>query len=125
MIIDYKDASILRGEHTILTDIDFQVQEGQFVYLTGVVGSGKTSLLKTIYGELDIASGKAEVLGRDMRRIKRRHLPALRKELGIVFQDFRLLTDRNVSATSTSCCAPPGGSRRGTANNASWRCCSW
>lgn len=96
MIIDYKDASILRGEHTILTDIDFQVQEGQFVYLTGVVGSGKTSLLKTIYGELDIASGKAEVLGRDMRRIKRRHLPALRKELGIVFQDFRLLTDRNV-----------------------------
>ena len=80
----------------MLTDVDFEVDAGQFVYLTGVVGSGKTSLLKTIYGELDIADGEAEVLGRDMTRIRRRQLPALRKQLGIVFQDFRLLTDRNV-----------------------------
>ena len=59
-------------------------------------GSGKSSLLKTLYGELDIHTGKAEVLGRDLRRLKRRHVPSLRRELGIVFQDFRLLSDRNV-----------------------------
>lgn len=96
MIVKYSNVSIRRGEQTVLTDVDFEVDAGQFVYLTGVVGSGKTSLLRTIYGELDIADGEAEVLGRDMTRIRRRQLPTLRKQLGIVFQDFRLLTDRNV-----------------------------
>lgn len=96
MIIDYKDVEIRRDDNVILSDVNFTVHEGEFVYLTGVVGSGKTSLLKTIYGELDIEAGSAEVLGRNMRTIKRRHIPALRKELGIVFQDFRLLPDRNV-----------------------------
>jgi len=66
------------------------------VYLVGKVGSGKTSLLKTFYGELDIASGEAEVLGYDMLHIKRKHIPQLRRKLGIVFQDFQLLTDRTV-----------------------------
>ena len=66
------------------------------MYLVGKVGSGKTSLLKTFYGELDIASGKAEVLGYDMLHIKRKHIPQLRRKLGIVFQDFQLLTDRTV-----------------------------
>ena len=96
MIINYKEVDIQREENTILYNVNFEVAESEFVYLTGVVGSGKSSLLKTIYGELDITSGTAEVLGYDMRRIKRRHIPALRKQLGIVFQDFRLLTDRNV-----------------------------
>ena len=96
MIINYKEVDIQREENTILYNVNFEVAESEFVYLTGVVGSGKSSLLKTIYGELDIMSGTAEVLGYDMRRIKRRHIPALRKQLGIVFQDFRLLTDRNV-----------------------------
>ena len=96
MIVKYNNVSIRRGEQTILTDVDFSVETGQFVYLTGVVGSGKSSLLKTIYGELDIADGDAQVLGRAMTRIRRRQLPALRKELGIVFQDFRLLSDRSV-----------------------------
>jgi cell division transport system ATP-binding protein len=96
MIINYKEVDIQREENTILYNVNFEVAESEFVYLTGVVGSGKSSLLKTIYGELDILSGTAEVLGYDMRRIKRRHIPALRKQLGIVFQDFRLLTDRNV-----------------------------
>ena len=96
MIINYKEVDIQREKNTILYNVNFEVAESEFVYLTGVVGSGKSSLLKTIYGELDILSGTAEVLGYDMRRIKRRHIPALRKQLGIVFQDFRLLTDRNV-----------------------------
>ena len=75
---------------------EFQTHKGEFVYLVGKVGSGKTSLLKTFYGELDIASGKAEVLGYDMLHIKRKHIPQLRRKLGIVFQDFQLLTDRTV-----------------------------
>ena len=96
MIIQYKDVDIQRDDNLILYNVNFNVQEGEFVYLTGIVGSGKTSLLKSIYGELDILTGEAEVLGRDMCRIKRSHIPALRRELGIVFQDFRLLPDRNV-----------------------------
>ncbi|MCR4765963.1 MAG: ATP-binding cassette domain-containing protein [Bacteroidaceae bacterium] len=67
-----------------------------FVYLIGKVGAGKSSLLKTIYGELDIADGEAEVLGFDLRKLKQKHVPKLRRRLGIVFQDFQLLTDRSV-----------------------------
>ena len=96
MVIDYKEVDIQREEHVVLYNVNLQVHEGEFVYLTGVVGSGKSSLLKTIYGELDIHTGSAEVLGRNMRRIRRRKVPALRREMGIVFQDFRLLTDCNV-----------------------------
>ena len=96
LIINYSEVDIQRDEHVLLYNVNLQVHEGEFVYLTGVVGSGKSSLLKTIYGELDITTGTAEVLGRNMRSIKHRHVPALRRELGIVFQDFRLLTDRNV-----------------------------
>lgn len=96
LIVNYHEVDIKRDENTILYNVNFTVGEGEFVYLTGVVGSGKSSLLKTIYGELDVETGTAEVLGQDMRRIKRRRIPALRKQLGIVFQDFRLLTDRNV-----------------------------
>ena len=96
MIIDYQEVDIQREDKVILYNVNLQVHEGEFVYLTGVVGSGKSSLLKTIYGELDVQTGSAEVLGRDMRTIRRRQVPALRRELGIVFQDFRLLTDRNV-----------------------------
>ena len=96
LIVNYKEVDIQREDNTVLYNVNFAVGEGEFVYLTGVVGSGKSSLLKTIYGELDIQTGTAEVLGYNMRRIKRRHIPVLRKQLGIVFQDFRLLMDRNV-----------------------------
>jgi len=96
MVISYKEVDIQRDEQVVLYNVNFEVHEGEFVYLTGVVGSGKSSLLKTIYGELDIANGTAEVLGRNMKTLKRRQVPNLRRELGIVFQDFRLLTDRNV-----------------------------
>lgn len=96
LIIKYQRVDILRGKDLVLRDVDLQVHPGEFVYLTGIVGSGKTSLLKTFYGELDVASGTAEVLGRDMTHIRRRQLPALRRQLGIVFQDFQLLMDHTV-----------------------------
>lgn len=96
LIINYSDVSIALGDYVVLHDVNLQVHEGEFVYLTGLVGSGKSSLLKTIYAELDILTGIATVLGRDLTRLRRSQVPALRRELGIVFQDFRLLTDRNV-----------------------------
>ena len=80
----------------MLSDVTLQLHKGEFVYLVGKVGSGKTSLLKTFYGELDIADGEAEVLGYNMRTIKRKYIPQLRRKLGIVFQDYQLLTDRTV-----------------------------
>ena len=80
----------------MLSDVTLQLHKGEFVYLIGKVGSGKTSLLKTFYGELDIADGEAEVLGYNMKTIKRKYIPQLRRKLGIVFQDFQLLTDRTV-----------------------------
>ena len=80
----------------MLEDINLEIEAGEFVYIIGPVGSGKSSLLKTMYAELDIHSGQAEVLGYDMRHIRRSQIPALRKRIGIVFQDFQLLIDRNV-----------------------------
>ena len=95
-LIRYTDVEIHQQELFVLTDVNFELHKVEFVYLVGKVGSGKTSLLKTFYGELDIASGEAEVLGYDMLHIKRKHIPQLRRKLGIVFQDFQLLTDRTV-----------------------------
>lgn len=95
-LIRYTDVEIHQQELCVLNDVNLELHEGEFVYLVGKVGSGKTSLLKTFYGELDIASGEAEVLGYDMLHIKRKHIPQLRRKLGIVFQDFQLLTDRTV-----------------------------
>lgn len=97
-LVRYKDVSINQQELTVLEDVCLEVNKGEFIYLIGKVGSGKTSLLKTLYGELDIRTGEAEVLGYDMTRIKRKHIPELRRRLGIVFQDFQLLTDRTVYA---------------------------
>lgn len=96
MLVDYQNVEINQQDLCVLSDVNLQLEKGEFIYLIGKVGSGKTSLLKTIYGELGIQSGKAEVLGHDMHRIKRKRFPELRKKLGIVFQDFQLLTDRSV-----------------------------
>lgn len=95
-LIRYKNVNINQQELGVLEDVNLELNKGEFVYLIGKVGSGKTSLLKTIYGELDIQSGDAEVLGYNMSNINRKHIPQLRRRLGIVFQDFQLLTDRNV-----------------------------
>ncbi|MCR4773671.1 MAG: ATP-binding cassette domain-containing protein [Prevotella sp.] len=98
MLVDYQKLSVYQGDKLILKDIDFQVDEGEFVYLIGKVGSGKSSLLKTIYEELDVTEAeKAEVLGRDIKTLRRKEIPALRREMGIIFQDFQLLHDRTVN----------------------------
>ena len=95
-LIQYKNVEIHQQELCVLSDVNLELHKGEFVYLIGKVGSGKTSLLKTLYGELDVIDGEAEVLGYNMRSIKRKHIPQLRRKLGIVFQDFQLLTDRTV-----------------------------
>ena len=94
--IDYHDVSILHDDYLVLQDVCFSAEEGEMVYLTGVVGSGKTSLIKTIYGELPIEDGHARVLGEDMMRIRTSQLPALRRKIGIVHQDLKLLPDRTI-----------------------------
>ena len=98
MLVEFKKANICQTEgENVLDGIDFSVNEGDFIYLIGRVGSGKSSLLKTIYCELDIDEAeKAEVLGNNLLEIRRKEIPALRKQMGIIFQDFQLLTDRNV-----------------------------
>ena len=97
-LIRYQNVSICQQGLQILEDINFELNKGEFVYLIGKVGSGKTSFLKTVYGELDVESGEAEVMGHNLCTIKQKHIPELRRRLGIVFQDFQLLTDRNVYA---------------------------
>lgn len=96
MLVEYRNVKIKRHDKEILDRVDFQVDQGEFIYLTGRVGSGKSSILQTLYAELEVFSGKAHVLGYDLTRIKRKHIPELRKQMGIVFQDFQLLTDRSV-----------------------------
>ena len=98
ILIRYKDVRIQQQDNDILEDVNLELNKGEFVYLIGKVGSGKTSLLKTLYGELEVKSGEAEVMGYNMKTIKRKHIPALRRRIGIVFQDFQLLTDRTVYA---------------------------
>lgn len=97
MLIEYKNTTIYQEETCVLKNIDFHVEEGEFVYLIGRVGSGKSSLLKTMYGEVPIVEcDRAEVLGYPIKGLKRKKLQELRRQLGIVFQDFRLLGDRTV-----------------------------
>ena len=95
-LIDYKNVEIRQAEQIVLHDVNLQVGNGELIYLLGKVGSGKSSLMKTIYGALPIASGSALVLEYDMNRIRLRKLPYLRRRLGIIFQDYKLLTDRSV-----------------------------
>lgn len=97
MILNYKDIDIYQDDQLVLGKVNFSVEEGEMVYLTGPVGSGKSSLLKTIYGELPVEGGKADVLGFNMLRLKTKHQPALRRQMGIVFQDFQLMRDRSVA----------------------------
>ena len=96
MIIDYEDILIQRGEHEVLSHVTLQVDEGEMVYLMGPVGAGKTSLLKSFYGEIVPQGKRATVLGYDMLQLKTSRQPELRRQLGVVFQDFRLMPDRTV-----------------------------
>ena len=95
-IISFHKASIFHDDHLVLSDVSFKVVKGEFVYLIGRVGSGKTSLIKTINAELPLKTGTANVVNYQLDKIKRKQVPGLRRKLGIVFQDFQLLIDRPV-----------------------------
>ncbi|WP_417185164.1 cell division ATP-binding protein FtsE [Alistipes putredinis] len=90
------EKKLLQQGELILSDLNFDINAGEFVYLIGRVGSGKSSLLKTLYAELQLIEGEGYVVGFDLRKLKRREIPMLRRRIGIVFQDYQLLTDRNV-----------------------------
>lgn len=96
-IIRLKDANIFQKEHLVLSNVDLRVDAGEFIYLIGATGSGKSSLLKTLYGDLPLRSGEGEVCGHNLRTLKDRDIPQLRRRMGIVFQDFQLLNDRSVN----------------------------
>lgn len=95
-IISLRAVDIFQQDQLILSQVDLDIQAGEFVYLIGKVGSGKSSLIKTLNHELEVFTGEANVAGFNLRKIKRSEVPYLRRKLGVVFQDFRLLTDRNV-----------------------------
>ena len=95
-IVKYENVEILRKEHVVLKSVNLIIEPGQFTYIIGKVGSGKSSLLKSMYAEIPIESGEAKVLEYDLTTLKRKQIPMLRREIGIVFQDFQLLTDRTV-----------------------------
>ena len=90
------EKKLLQQGELILSDLNFDINAGEFVYLIGRVGSGKSSLLKTLYAEMQLLTGKGYVAGFDLRRLRRKDIPYLRRRIGIVFQDYQLLTDRNV-----------------------------
>ncbi|MEI6947744.1 ATP-binding cassette domain-containing protein [Paraflavisolibacter sp. H34] len=96
-IIDIKQANIYQGDNLVLQDVELTVNRGEFVYLVGKTGTGKSSLLKTLYGELPLKDGEATVAGFDLKKLTWKTVPYLRRTLGVVFQDFQLLTDRNVN----------------------------
>ena len=97
-IIELKNAAIHQRDNVVLSDVTFSIGKGEFVYLIGRTGSGKSSLLKTLYAELPVEEGIVNVAGFDLTEIRRKDIPYLRRKLGIVFQDFQLLDDRTVEA---------------------------
>jgi cell division transport system ATP-binding protein len=95
-IIEIRDVNIFQGDNLVLQNVNLTVNRGEFVYLVGKTGTGKSSLLKTLYGELPLTNGHGTVAGYDLRKLTWKTVPYLRRSLGVVFQDFQLLTDRNV-----------------------------
>lgn len=95
-LIDYTNVEIRQADQIVLHDVNLHVEQGEMIYLLGKVGSGKSSLMKTLYGAIPVTAGQAKVLDYDMTEIPRRKLPYLRRRMGIIFQDYKLLTDRSV-----------------------------
>lgn len=95
-VISFNSAAIFQEDHLVLNDVNFEIHKNEFVYLIGKVGSGKSSLIKTINAEIPLKQGMATVCGHKIENLKRKHISQLRRKLGIVFQDFQLLIDRTV-----------------------------
>lgn len=95
-IVSLSNATISQKDHLVLSDVNISINTGEMVYLIGKTGTGKSSLLRTLYADLDLSDGEASIVGYDLKKLKRREIPFLRRKLGIVFQDFQLLTDRSV-----------------------------
>lgn len=100
-ILELKNAHIFQRENLILSDITIRIEKGEFVYLIGKTGTGKSSFMKTLYGDLPLKEGQGNIVGMDLSTLKERQIPFLRRKLGIVFQDFKLLNDRNVEENLT------------------------
>ncbi len=96
-IIELNAVRIFQRENLVLDNVDFTVHKGEFLYLIGRTGSGKSSLMRTLYGDIPLTHGEGHICGFDLRKLKRKEVPFLRRKLGIVFQDFQLLSDRNVN----------------------------
>ena len=97
-LIEYKDVNVYRKDLNVLRNVNFELRKGEFVYFIGKVGSGKSSLLKTFYADVPVEDGDARVFDYEMTSIRKRDIPYLRRKIGIVFQDFQLLTDRSVQS---------------------------
>ena len=96
-IVTFRNVKIFQKNHLILSDVNFTIDKGEFIYLVGKTGSGKSSLMQTMYADIPLREGEATVVGYDLARIKSKEIPFLRRKLGIIFQDFQLLTDRTVN----------------------------
>lgn len=96
IVVSIQNANIYQGDNLVLQHVNFSISRGEFVYLVGKTGTGKSSLLKTLYGELALKEGQGSVVGFDLRTMDWKKVPFLRRNLGVIFQDFQLLTDRNV-----------------------------
>ena len=96
-VLAFKNAAIFQREQLILKDVSLSIDRGEFVYLIGKTGSGKSSLMKTLYGDIPLTEGEGHIVGFDLKQLKEREIPYLRRKLGVVFQDFKLLNERSVN----------------------------